>query len=396
MRCSLVLAMAFSATALLPGCRTGATSVAEPADAATALLDASASPSGDAGSDAGDSDAAAASQPDAVPPPLRAEIQALAAEMVARPVSAPLPAAAPAGSMLLYSYAFAGYALVNAALDDPSFTGEAAPLLDGIIDRAASPAANRPFGAEQVKVAGHAIARSVAPRGHLALLLAGRRLLAPLPAEREALLEAIAEGLAADIASASNHLLPTYGRRTWPADNEVVAAAFAILAGRAPGTPHVETARQLLQGSLQALESGGLPPSAVAPGALTGTDVSRGCALSWTIALRGLHDRESARRLYARYRDAYWVEVGPLGGFREWPPGVDRPADVDSGPIVMGVGAAATAFGIGAARAAGEPRDAAMLLATAEMGAIEHGTARGRSWLERAIELFARTARPWP
>ena len=41
-------------------------------------------------------------------------------------------------------------------------------------------------------------------------------------------------------------------------------------------------------------------------------------------------------------------------GFREWPVGVDRAADVDSGPIVSGIGAAASALGIAAARAMGD------------------------------------------
>jgi hypothetical protein len=61
----------------------------------------------------------------------------------------------------------------------------------------------------------------------------------------------------------------------------------------------------------------------------------------------------------------------------------------------MDIGTAATAFGIGAARGAGESRDEAMLLGTATAGGLERETGRGRSWLERAIASFARTVRPW-
>ena len=50
--------------------------------------------------------------------------------------------------------------------------------------------------------------------------------------------------------------------------------------------------------------------------------------------------------------------------FREWPLGEDRDADVDSGPIVIGVGAAATAFGIGAATALGAEVEVAQLEGT--------------------------------
>jgi hypothetical protein len=52
-------------------------------------------------------------------------------------------------------------------------------------------------------------------------------------------------------------------------------------------------------------------------------------------------------------------------GFREWPPGVARRADSDSGPIVNGVGAAATALAIPAARAMGDDVLAQRLEATA-------------------------------
>jgi len=56
-----------------------------------------------------------------------------------------------------------------------------------------------------------------------------------------------------------------------------------------------------------------------------------------------------------------------LVGFREWPPGRDLPADADSGPIVTGVGAAATAFGLAAAREVGDALTAGRLATTARV-----------------------------
>jgi hypothetical protein len=37
--------------------------------------------------------------------------------------------------------------------------------------------------------------------------------------------------------------------------------------------------------------------------------------------------------------------MGAAAGLREWAPGIQLPEDLDSGPIVAGVGAAATALG---------------------------------------------------
>jgi len=57
---------------------------------------------------------------------------------------------------------------------------------------------------------------------------------------------------------------------------------------------------------------------------------------------------------YEKYKELFWQERFGMVGFREFPPNVkntDWLVDVDSGPIVNGFGAAATAFSIGAARA---------------------------------------------
>jgi hypothetical protein len=210
------------------------------------------------------------------------------------------------------------------------------------------------------------------------------------------LLEPLAAGLARDVAAATDHLLPTYAHRVWPADNEVAAAALELY-GTSVG-PDAGIARGLagLQSSLAALERNGLPPSAVAAARLAGIDVPRGCALSWTVAMRGLYDPARAKALYLPYRSSFFVVLGPIHGFREWPPGIDRPADGDSGPIVGGIGLAASGIGIAAAQLAGEHEHARALMESAELAGITSLEAqRGDHWLERALTAWVRTARPW-
>lgn len=71
-----------------------------------------------------------------------------------------------------------------------------------------------------------------------------------------------------------------------------------------------------------------------------------------------------ARELWRRYVDNFEVTALAITGLREWPRDFNGRSDIDSGPIIMGVGAAATGFGIGAARAVGDHERHRRLLRT--------------------------------
>jgi hypothetical protein len=110
-----------------------------------------------------------------------------------------------------------------------------------------------------------------------------------------------------------------------------------------------------------------LPQSEVT-GAGPGARFPRGCAQSYLTRYLGEVDPALAATWWSAYRERFLTRVGPVVGFREWPPGVERRADVDSGPIVFGVGTAASAFAIAAAKSQGD-----VLLATqleANQGAV--------------------------
>jgi len=92
---------------------------------------------------------------------------------------------------------------------------------------------------------------------------------------------------------------------------------------------------------------------------------------------------ETAREWYAKYEEQFWQQGRWFAGFREYPKDVDvgwfALDDVDSGPVVGGYGAAASAFGIGAARAMGRFDHAYTLAAQAIVGSwpLPNGTLLG-------------------
>jgi hypothetical protein len=81
------------------------------------------------------------------------------------------------------------------------------------------------------------------------------------------------------------------------------------------------------------------------------TEVPRGCDLGLRISLIGHLDPQAAGQLYAEFVEHFWIQRWFGAGFAEWPLGSSDVADADSGPVVLGIGFAASGFGIAAAKA---------------------------------------------
>ncbi|MFK8001953.1 MAG: hypothetical protein AB8H86_20320 [Polyangiales bacterium] len=127
---------------------------------------------------------------------------------------------------------------------------------------------------------------------------------------------------------------------------------------------------------------------------------ARGCALSWTSFYMPQFAPEEARVLYETYRAHYAIEVAGLSGFREYAPGVDGETNADSGPIVLGMGVAATGLALGAARLQGDSQTYQRLMQTAATAGAPNMLGVGRSYwlapmLGEAILFHATTAKRW-
>ena len=99
---------------------------------------------------------------------------------------------------------------------------------------------------------------------------------------------------------------------------------------------------------------------------------ARGCANSGILLFASELDPAVAGRWYDAYEKNFWKDTGWIVGFTEMPLQSQGDfMDVDSGPVVCGIGSVSSAFGIGAAKTVGRIDHAAPL--TAEVVA-----ARGR------------------
>lgn len=140
----------------------------------------------------------------------------------------------------------------------------------------------------------------------------------------------------------------------WPADQTATLASLARF-DAAHGSTFLKAPldgwREVMAKHLDAKT--GLPESEVT-GKGPGAKHPRGCAQSFITRYLAESDPELAAKWWDSYREHFLVQLGAVVGFREWPRGVERKGDVDSGPIIFGIGTAASAFGIAAAKAQGD------------------------------------------
>lgn len=161
--------------------------------------------------------------------------------------------------------------------------------------------------------------------------------------------------LAEEIDASQTGLTDDYPGQCYPAD---VATAIAAIqrADAVLGTDHsamIERSLRAFTGSFA--EPYGLPPYAADSETGRRFDDSRGCGNSYFTTFGPVVWGKRDPGWYASYAEHYWQENWFAAGFREFPHevGDEYYFDVDAGPVVGGLGTAATAFGAGAARTNG-------------------------------------------
>jgi len=182
------------------------------------------------------------------------------------------------------------------------------------------------------------------------------------------------ESLASELDESPYGLLDDYPGQCYPVD--ILPAIAAIRRADAVlGTDHSEFAARAIRGfeGTRLDEDTGLPAYLVDSKTGQAKDSARGVGLSFMLIWAPELWPETARDWYAKYEEHFWQQGQWFAGFREYPKGIDvgRFAfhEVDAGPVLGGYGAAASAFGIGAARAMGRLEHAYPLAAQAIVAA---------------------------
>ena len=199
------------------------------------------------------------------------------------------------------------------------------------------------------------------------------------------------ESLAAELDAAPHGLLDDYPGEAYPTD---VLWAVAAIRGADPilGTDHRPLVDRFLARcrAPQLVGRLGLLPFQADARSGRGFDDSRGCSNAGILDQAPFLSVDQAQQWYAEFSRHFWQENALLAGFREYPRDVTTAwgGDVDSGPVVLGYGFAATAFGLAAARANGRIDHAAPLASLAVAGAwpLPDGTLLMPRLLSNAVD----------
>lgn len=180
----------------------------------------------------------------------------------------------------------------------------------------------------------------------------------------------------------------------WPADQTATLASLARFDAAHEGhtlSAPLDAWRAFMTKHIDAKT--GLPESEVT-GTAPGAKYPRGCAQSFITRYLSEVDPQLANEWWEKYRDHHLTRIGAIVGFREWPRGVERKGDVDSGPIVFGIGAAASAFAIAAAKSQGDDALAAQLEVSASTALmLGAGGKQAEGVLPQAIQFQGRWQR---
>ena len=216
--------------------------------------------------------------------------------------------------------------------------------------------------------------------GQRNLTLAGLLLIDPAPLERhvrefhansQLLFDAFTESPIAHLESYPEHI--------WPADNVVALYSLAV-----HDRLYATSYRTAVERWIDFMSSRLDPETGLMPYKLdhrTGDPavLPRGVTLAYSIAFLSDLAPELACGQYQAFRTHYHEWRFGLLGVREYPRHSAGPVDIDSGPIVLGIGAGASGFALAAARAMGdEPSYASLVLSAELLGAPFHwrGTRR--------------------
>jgi hypothetical protein len=307
------------------------------------------------------------------------------------------------GEWALGTYQMAALGLAQVVLAHPELKDELVPTIEASVERLLAPE-TMAFGAQ----AWHAAAlddlasdRGHAYLGYVNLALGMLRIVAPHN-RFVGLHDRITEALARRISLAPNGLIETYPGEAYPADNAAVIGSIG-LHDRLPESDH----HALLAAWTKTFRARWIDPASgmIYQAGDPATGQPRGPARASHTALAvyalSFAAPELSRDLFAALQRSQHASFVGFGAIREDAPGKSGSSDIDSGPVVLGVGVSATGFTLAGARIHGDRALYTELYRTAELFGAPRKSGEGRRFvsggpLGDAILLAMLTARRSP
>ena len=166
------------------------------------------------------------------------------------------------------------------------------------------------------------------------------------------------EEIAAAFHGSQTPFLQSYAGQAWPADAVVAAASLALYNRHV--TPRFET--EIGEWTIKARNrldpATGLIPHAVSPQSGDVREGARGSSQSLILCFLPLIDSTFAADQFRRYRQEFPMSILGLPAIREYRNGLGGEGDIDSGPVVLGIGPSASIVGIGAMKSCGDVESA--------------------------------------
>lgn len=197
---------------------------------------------------------------------------------------------------------------------------------------------------------------------------------------------------------------PSYPRAAWPADALVAVSALRLHDRMYPSEYGTVVKHWLSDVKHRLDPATGLLPHEVSYRTGEVLEGTRGS--SQVLILRLLHEIDTtfAKQQYRRFKRHFLTTRGGLPGVREYPRGTEGTGDIDSGPVVFDIGAAATIVGVGTTQIYGDRVFSQALQQTIEALGFPLSLQGKKRYLNGffpigdAFLVWSKTARPrfWP
>ena len=208
----------------------------------------------------------------------------------------------------------------------------------------------------------------------------------------------VAESLYRAIRTSSHGLLKSYGDMWWLTDN------FAAYAGLLPYDREIGTAfSQVSERLVEHIRSNYLDPATGLFATYVNDDVGtilqgpRGISVMYGLHFLRVFAPEFAEEHYSLAKRHFYRSLLGAGAVLEFPAGSIGPADVDSGPVIAGLGPSASGFAVGAAAIMKDQKTLEELLRSIRLVGLPVIDGDGLSYMSmpmvgQAVILFGKTA----